>query len=325
MDLKKLLPDRITQGLIVTVLLASLLPCTGKVYDIFNTATDVAVALLFFLHGLKLSRQAAWAGLTHWRLHLFVLFFTFVFFPVLGLLLKPVLVPLIGQPLYLGFLFLCVCPSTVQSSIAFTSMAQGNVAAAVCAASASSIVGIFLTPLLTGLLIMPHGEHVVSLDAVGKIMVQLLLPFIAGQILRPWLGRWMDERKKIISYVDQGSILLIVYTAFSSAITAGLWHQVPLIDLLFLIAVCFVVLVFVLILSFRLAKKMGFSLPDNITIMFCGSKKSLASGVPMLKVLVPAQLMGPYMLPLMIFHQIQLMICAYLASRFAKKQNLTKS
>lgn len=325
MDLKKLLPDRITRGLILAVLLASFLPCTGKVYDIFNTATDVAVALLFFLHGLKLSRQAAWAGLTHWRLHLFVLFFTFVFFPVLGLLLRPVLVPLIGQPLYLGFLFLCVCPSTVQSSIAFTSMAQGNVAAAVCAASASSIVGIFLTPLLTGLLILPHGEHVVSLDAVGKITLQLLLPFIAGQILRPWLGKWIDAQKKIISYVDQGSILLIVYTAFSSAITTGLWHQVPLMDMLILVAVCFVVLVFVLILSFRLAKKMGFSLPDNITIMFCGSKKSLASGVPMLKVLVPAQLMGPYILPLMIFHQIQLMICAYLASWFAKKQNLTKN
>ena len=325
MDLKKFLPDRTTRGLIVTVLLASFLPCTGRVYDVFNTATDVAVALLFFLHGLKLSREAAWAGVTHWRLHLFVLVFTFIFFPLVGWGLGPVLIPLIGQPLYLGFLFLCVCPSTVQSSIAFTSMAGGNVAAAVCAASASSIIGIFVTPLLTGLLILPHSEHVVSLDAVWKITLQLLVPFIAGQVLRPWMGSWIDRKKGVISYVDQGSILLIVYTAFSSAVATGLWRQVPLSDLFILIVVCFVFLVFVLIFSFQLAKKMGFTLPDNITIMFCGSKKSLASGVPMLKVLVPSQLMGPYILPLMIFHQIQLMVCAFLASRFAKKQNLTKN
>ncbi len=136
MDAKRFLPDRTTTGLIVAVLLATFLPCEGRAYQGFNLATDIAVALLFFLHGLKLSRQAALAGLTHWRLHLFVLLFTFVYFPVMGLLLKPVLVPLLGEPLYLGFLFLCVCPSTVQSSIAFTSMAGGNEAAAECEASA---------------------------------------------------------------------------------------------------------------------------------------------------------------------------------------------
>lgn len=325
MDLKKFLPDRITSGLIVAVVLASLWPCSGRVYQGFNIGTDAAVALLFFLHGLKLSRQAAWAGVTHWRLHLFVLAFTFLFFPLLGVILKPVLVPLIGMPLYMGFLFLCVCPSTVQSSIAFTSMAKGNVAAAVCAASASSIVGIFLTPLLTGLLILPAGDHLISWDAVGKITVQLLLPFIAGQVLRPWLGLWIDKRKKLISYVDQGSILLIVYTAFSSAVTAGLWSEIPPGDLISLLVVSSVVLAVALFFSFQLAKKMGFSLADNITIMFCGSKKSLASGVPMLKVLVPASLMGPYILPLMIFHQIQLMVCAFLAAKLGERQNNTNN
>ncbi len=135
----------------------------------------------------------------------------------------------------------------------------------------------------------------------------------------------MDRNKKIISYVDQGSILLIVYTAFSSAVTGGLWRQLPASDLFFLILVCSLVLAITLFFSFHFAKKWGFSLPDNITIMFCGSKKSLASGVPMLKVLVPAQSMGPYLLPLMIFHQIQLMACAFIARRFSKKTEDNKT
>lgn len=319
MNARRYLPDRTTGGLLVVLLLATFLPVTGKLYDAFNIATDIAVALLFFLHGLKLSREAALAGFTHWRLHIFILILTFVFFPLLGIVLKPLLVPLIGSQLYTGFLFLCICPSTVQSSIAFTSMAKGNVAAAVCAASASSILGIFLTPMLMGLIVMPYEGSLVSLDAVWKISVQLLLPFILGQILRPRLGAWIDRKKKIISWVDQGSILLIVYTAFSSAIAGGLWRQLPLLDLFFLIMICSLVLALVLSLSFYLAKKMGFNLADRITIMFCGSKKSLASGVPILKVLVPAGNMGSFVLPLMIFHQIQLMVCSYLAQRFRKR------
>lgn len=314
-------PDRITSGLIIVLLMAIFLPVKGSAYIFFDRATDVAVALLFFLHGLKLSREAALAGLLHWRLHLFVFLLTFVFFPVLGIALKPLLVPLIGSQLYLGFLFMCICPSTVQSSIIFTSIAGGNVAAAVCAASASSIIGIFLTPLLTGLLIMPYAGEGISPDAVWKILGQLLLPFIAGQILRPKLGKWIDRRKKLVSYVDQSSILLIVYTAFSSAVVGGLWKQLPLVDFILLTVVCFLVLVLVLSLSFYLAKKLGFNFPDSITIMFCGSKKSLASGVPMLKVLVPTGSMGSFVLPLMIFHQIQLMICSYLAQRFSKREN----
>ena len=316
----RLLPDRITLGLILAVLLAVFLPAEGVVYRGFNQATDVAVALLFFLHGLKLSRQAAWEGLLHWKLHLVVLGFTFVFFPLLGVALKPVLVPLLGLPLYLGFLFLCITPSTVQSSIAFTSIAKGNVAAAVCAASLSSLVGIFLTPLLTGLLIFPQEGGGISLSwgAVGKIMYLLLLPFIVGQVLRPYWGSWMDRNKKYLSYVDQGSILLIVYTAFSHAMSSGIFGQFSWGVLGILVGVSFAVLVLVLFLSFVLPPRLGFGRADTIAIMFCGSKKSLASGIPMLNVLVAGQALGAFILPLMIFHQLQLMMCAFLAQRLRR-------
>src|SRR5215475_3524099 len=135
MALQRFLPDRFTCALIVTVVLASLLPCRGATASVFNVLTDLAIGLLFFLHGAKLSREAVVAGMTHWRLHLTVLLSTFVLFPVLGLVLRPVLSPLVTPSLYLGVLFLCTLPSTVQSSIAFTSMARGNVPAAICSAS----------------------------------------------------------------------------------------------------------------------------------------------------------------------------------------------
>ncbi|WP_250507133.1 bile acid:sodium symporter, partial [Caballeronia sp. GAFFF3] len=131
----KLLPDNFTLALVGTVIVASFLPCRGGAAVAFNWITDIAIGLLFFLHGAKLSREAIIAGATHWRLHLVVLLSTFALFPLLGLALKPVLTPLVTPALYTGILFLCTLPSTVQSSIAFTSMAKGNVPAAVCSAS----------------------------------------------------------------------------------------------------------------------------------------------------------------------------------------------
>src|SRR5580692_1641131 len=159
----KFLPDNFTLALVGTVILASLLPCRGAAAVGFNWLTNIAVGLLFFLHGAKLSREAIVSGMTHWRLHIVVLLSTFALFPLLGLALKPLLSPLVTPALYAGILFLCTLPSTVQSSIAFTSIAKGNVPAAVCSASASSLIGILLTPLLVGLLIRAHGG--VSLGA----------------------------------------------------------------------------------------------------------------------------------------------------------------
>ena len=320
MRLSRLLPDAFTVAIVLTVVLASLLPCRGAGARLFGGLTTAAIALLFFLHGARLSREAAIAGLTHWRLHLTVLASTFVLFPVMGLLLRPLLAPLVTPALYAGVLFLCVLPSTVQSSIAFTSIARGNVSAAVCAASASSLLGIVLTPLLVALTLHVHGGAGISIDAIGDIVLQLLVPFVAGQVAQRWIGSWAAAHRRLLSFVDQGSILLVVYTAFSAAVLEGLWQQTPLWLLAGLLVVDGVLLALALLITRYGARALGFDRADEITIVFCGSKKSLASGVPMAHVLFAGSMLGTVILPVMLFHQIQLMTCAVLARRYARGQ-----
>ena len=317
--LVRLLPDRFTLYLICTVIIASIVPAHGQGVVVFGWITNIAVGLLFFLHGAKLSREAILAGITHWRLHLLVFCATFVLFPLLGLALKPVLAPLVTPALYVGVLYLCVLPATVQSAIAFTSLARGNIPAAVCSASASTLLGVFVTPLLVNLVVVPHHMGSGSLDAIGRILLQLMVPFVAGHLLRPWIGGFVKRHAPVLKFVDQGSILLVVYTAFSAAVIEGLWKQVPLSALGGLLAVNAVLLTLALVLTTLAARKLGFDKADEITIVFCGSKKSLASGVPMAKVLFPAASVGAIVLPLMLFHQMQLMVCAVLAQRYARR------
>ncbi|HWY23933.1 MAG TPA: bile acid:sodium symporter family protein [Nevskia sp.] len=314
--------DNFTLALVATVTAATLLPARGAMAALFDGATVFAIALLFFLHGAKLSREAIIAGATHWRLHLTVFLATFGLFPLLGFALKPLLAPLVTPELYLGVLYVCALPATVQSAIAFTSIARGNVPAAICSASASSILGIFLTPLLVGVLLgtqSPAGGGG-TLQAVWKIIEQLLLPFIAGQVARQWIGRWVDRNKGLLKFVDQGSILLVVYVAFSAAVLQGLWHQVPPLSLGGTLVVNAVLLTLVLLATRTAARLQGFDRADEITTVFCGSKKSLASGVPMAKVLFAGHSVGVILLPLMLFHQMQLMVCAVLARKYAARR-----
>lgn len=315
----RFLPDNFTLALVTVVIIASLLPASGQVAIGFGWLTNIAIALLFFMHGAKLSRESIIAGAGHWRLHLLVFGLTFVAFPLIGLALKPLLSPLIGKDLYMGVLYLCALPATVQSAIAFTSLARGNIPAAICSAAASSLFGIFLTPLLVTLLLSVHGEGGSTVDAIVKISVQLLLPFVTGQIMRRWIGAWVGRNKSWLKFVDQGSILLVVYGAFSEAVNEGIWHKIPLWDLGGLVVVCCVLLGLVLLASTLLGKLFGFNVEDRITILFCGSKKSLATGVPMAQVLFAGSTIGVLILPLMLFHQIQLMVCAVLAQRYAKR------
>jgi sodium/bile acid cotransporter 7 len=243
----RFLPDNFTLALVATVALASVWPARGALGADFETLTAVAIGLLFFLHGAKLSREAIIAGATHWRLHLLVLASTFVLFPVLGLALKPLLAPLVTPQLYLGVLFLCMLPATVQSAIAFTSIARGNVAAAVCSASASTLIGIFITPVLVSLFVVPHRAGAASAwSSIGHIMLQLMAPFVAGQLLRGWIHPWLARHGGALKFVDQGSILLVVYTAFSAAVVQGLWKQVSFSSLAGLLGVCAVLLALML-------------------------------------------------------------------------------
>lgn len=320
MNRPRFLPGNFTLALLGTISLASFLPVRGSAAQGFEWLTTAAITLLFFLHGAKLSRAAVVAGLGHWRLHLLVFACTFVLFPIMGLLLKPLFSGLLTPDLAVGMLFLCTLPATVQSSIAFTAVARGNVAVAVCSASASSLIGVFITPLLVGWLVVPGGVSGSSnLGAVGRIMLQLKLPFVFGQLLQPWIGGFVTRHASGLKLVDQGSILLVVYTAFSAAVIEGLWKQVPLPTLFSLAATCCLLLALSLTMTTWGSRAFGFGKEDEVAIVFCGSKKSLASGVPMAKVLFAAHTVGVMLLPVMLFHQIQLMVCAVLAQRYAKR------
>lgn len=310
--------DPFTLTLVTVVLLASFFPARGEFVPFFEHLTTAAIALLFFMHGAKLSREAIISGGGHWRLHLWVMCSTFIVFPVLGVLFAWWAPINVDPALYTGFIYLCILPATVQSAIAFTSLAGGNVAAAVCSASASSLLGIFISPLLVGLLMNLHGAGG-SLEQVGKIMLQLLLPFVLGHLSRPWIGAWVARHKKWISKTDQTSILLVVYSAFSEAVVNGIWHKVGPGSLLFIVAVSIVLLAIVIAINIFVARKCGFNKADEITIVFCGSKKSLANGIPMANILFPTSILGIMVLPLMIFHQIQLMVCAVLARRYKRQ------
>jgi solute carrier family 10 (sodium/bile acid cotransporter), member 7 len=320
--LDRLKVDPYLIAIVSTAALAAALPARGQVAIDFDHATTLFIGLLFFLYGARLSPRAVWQGIANWRLQVLVLISTFGVFPLLGLG-ADVLVPhVLSSQLYMGVLFLSMLPSTVQSSIAFTSIAGGNVAAAVCAASASSLIGIAVTPLLVTLLMRSAAG--VSLHSMEEILLQILAPFIAGQLARPWIAGWLEQHKWLTMLSDRGSILMIVYSAFSAGMVAGIWHRVDLPGLGGVMVANALLLSLVLTITTWASRWLGFSRQDEIAIVFCGSKKSLAAGLPMLNILFPAGMIGIMMLPLILFHQIQLMICATLARRYAEHAKPTR-
>ena len=314
------MPDRFTIGIILSILLGLFLPCSGVTADVFGWITHAAIILLFYLYGLKLSRKAVWEGVTHWRLQAMVLFFTFAFFPLITTACKPLLEPLVGASLFGGLLYIACLPSTVQSSIAFTSIAGGNVPAAVCSASISSLMGVFLTPLLVGLLFSQEssGGTSVGLDAILTISYQILLPFALGQLTQRWLKPWVDSHRSLISLNDQLTIWLVVYTSFSNATIHGYWGRLDAWHLGGLIAACLILLAIIQLTIYICCKLLHFNRADSVAILFCGSKKSLAVGAPMMLAIF-GTLDNNLLLPLMVFHQVQLMLCAHLAARWKSK------
>jgi solute carrier family 10 (sodium/bile acid cotransporter), member 7 len=311
--------DPFLTAILATVAIAFLMPARGEAASAVGWLTDVAIALLFFMHGARLSPQAAFLGARHWRLHTMVFLSTFALFPLLAITehwLAPGLLP---APLWAGVILLSALPSTVQASIAFTSVAGGNVPAALCSASASNLLGVFLTPVIAGLLLTGHGADL-SARSILTLALQLLLPFAAGQLLRPWIGDLVTRNARALKGVDYGSILLIVYSAFSHGVVNGIWHQVDALQLVVLALVDAALLAAVITILTFASKWLGFSRADQITIVFCGSKKSLASGLPIATVLFAGHV-GLVILPVMVFHQIQLMVCASLARRYAAGSN----
>jgi len=313
--LVRFLPDSFMLAILAAVGMALVLPCRGESARWVAIGSDVAIALLFFLQGARLSRSAVLSGILHWRLHLIILGATFVAFPLLGLAMYPLSGTVLAPPLYAGLVFLCTLPSTVQASVVFTSIAGGNVAAALCAASLSSILGMVLTPLLVGLLLHAHGET--SLKGLGSIALLLLLPFLAGQVLQGRIGAWMQRRHRMVGLVDRGSVLLVVYGALSAATVSGAWSRLPPANFLVLAIVAAALLALMLAGTALVARRFALSREDEIAVIFCGSKKSLVTGIAMANVLFAGASLGLVVLPLMIFHQIQLVVCAALARRYA--------
>ena len=311
-------PDPLIVLIILAVIIAIIAPARGSFADIFGQLTNVAIALLFFLYGARLSTQEALNGLKHWRLHLTILAFTFVVYPLIGIALRP-LTAVISHDMYLGILFLTLVPSTVQSSVAFTSIAKGNVAGAIVSASASNLVGVIITPLLVMLLMGTGGGVHIDTSVFGEIALLLLAPFVLGQLTRRWVGK--VAQSKATKVVDRGSIAMVVYSAFSKGVVDGIWSSISLWDLAFLVVFAAIFVAFMLWLTRKASQKMGFNRADTIAIEFCGSKKSLATGLPMASVIFASggASLGLLILPLMIYHQVQLMMCSWLAARYAQR------
>lgn len=298
--------------------LASVLPATGMAATAVDIVSTGAIALLFFLHGVRLKRESLVTAATDWKIHGVILACTFVMFPLLGVAMHRTMPGALPPALWTGMLYLCALPSTVQSSIAFTSVARGNVAVALCAAAFSNLFGVMITPFLSSALLGTQGG--VSAGQVGKIASELLLPFVVGHLLRPWLGAWAERNRTLLTFTDRGTIVLAVYASFGAAVVEGLWHKVAPLQLVVLLALCLLLLAVVLGLTTLIARALGYGTAEEIAIVFVGSKKSLASGAPMAKIIFPAAVAGAAILPVMVFHQAQLMACAAIARRYGERK-----
>jgi solute carrier family 10 (sodium/bile acid cotransporter), member 7 len=304
--------------LIATVALAALLPARGSATGIVDVAVDLAVALLFLLYGARLKPEAIWSGLSHWRLQSLIFASTYILFPMTGVVLALLLRGHLPADIVTGLMFLCLLPSTVQSSIAFTSIARGNVPGALCSASLSNMLGVVLTPILVSQL-LPAASGGFSLKALEGIAMQILLPFMIGQLVRPWIGDWLLRHALLTSVVDRGSVLVVVYAAFSAGMVAGIWHQLSPGSIAVILMIDLAVLALIICSTTWVSRALAFSKEDEIAIVFCGSKKSMAGGIPMAAILFPGHAIGMIVLPLMLFHQAQLFVCATMARRYAER------
>jgi len=308
--------------MLAAVGLAVLLPDLGRTGGPLHAdlLADGGIFLVFFLHGLSLSPQALRTGVGSGRLHLLVQAFTFGVFPLLWLLTDALVGRWLPPALSLGFLYLCAVPSTLSSSVALTGAARGNVPGALFNASLSSLLGTVLTPALLALLghaaqgALPFGE------AVGKLTLLLLAPLLLGQLLRPVLGQAAAKVRRYTGGVDRAVILLLVYASFADSVASGVFTRYGAGTLLLALVGALLLLALALVLSTLASRALGFSKEDEIAAVFCGSKKTLASGVPMARLLFGAHpALGLIVLPLMLYHQAQLFVGAVLAERYAQR------
>ncbi len=317
-------PDWFLRGMVAAVALAWVAPVPGASGGSLHPEilTKAGIALIFLLHGLSLSFPALRAGALRWPVHLVVQLTTFVAFPLLGIgLLRATRGWLLPDDLALGFFYLCALPSTVSSSVAMTAAARGNVAAAVFNATASSLLGIVLTPLWVGWWVGDTGRS--GSLPVGAVIVDLLkwlvLPLVVGQLVRPWLGAWAGRHKRGIGVADRLTILLLVYTSFCDSVERGVWSGQG--SRILSLAAGGSALLFGLVLAgtWLTCEALRFPSGDRAAAVFCGSKKTLASGVPMAQLLFAGDArLGVILLPILIYHPLQLLACGWLAGHWGR-------
>lgn len=312
----RLRPDPFILALLAAAVVASFVPATGDVLDVLKTVSKVAIGLLFFLYGARLSTAETVTGLRHWRLHIVILSTTFVLFPLLGLAIQIFDGNLLRSSLASGVLLLCLVPSTVQSCVVFTRIAGGNVAGAVVNASMSNLIGVFLTPALVALLMA--SDAAVDGGSIVRIFLQILAPFVLGQLLRPLVGGFVTRSDAVLKQYDRSSIVLVVFVAFSEGAQADIWSSLSVGSVLAVALVCAALLSIVMGWCVAIGRALHFDRSDRIAILFCGCNKSLASGLPIASVLFAPKDVALIVLPLMLYHQLQLMTCAVVAGRLAR-------
>ncbi|ENI4127805.1 bile acid:sodium symporter [Vibrio fluvialis] len=326
--LAKLKKEWFLVGMVVAIALATVTSELGRSGGVIHLdqLTGIGIAIVFFLHGLGLSPQAIKAGLTNWRLHVYIQMATFVVYPILWVIFGEAFLAYMPSALAFGFCYLLVLPSTISSSVAMTSVGKGNVPGAIFNASLSSILGVFITPLLIQLFMGFEGVQLDLLDSVISISKLLLLPMIVGQLMRPYLVAWVDRHKAVVNKVDKYVILLIVYNAFCDSVVNGIWSEFSVGLLATSIIICTVILLVMVHLIQWGARRTKFTLPDEVAAVFCGTKKTLAAGIPMAKVIFGADpSLGMILLPIMLYHPVQIFYCAVLANRYARQSESLKT
>ena len=320
--LKRVFTDWFLCGMLLATLLAYVFPRFGSTGGAMHAewVINIGVFLVFFLHGVNLSSEQISHGLKNMRLHLMVQGFTFIVFPLLWLLADTLLGTRIAPLLMLGFFYLCALPSTISSSVALTGSAGGNVPAAILNASLSSVLGIFLTPLLVSF-VVGSGSGGIDLGAtLLDLCAMLLLPLVLGQLVRPLLGRFFARHKQYTNIVDKVVILLLVYAAFCNSMVSGMWQQQGAAVILGAFIGSALLLAAILWMTTRTARALKFSTADEIAAVFCASKKSLAAGAPMAALIFGANPgLGLILLPIMIYHPLQLIVCSVMAENYATR------
>ncbi|WP_153800347.1 bile acid:sodium symporter family protein [Foetidibacter luteolus] len=320
--MKRRLVEPFVLALLLTVLLAWLVPYPGTKQSPFHLdeIAGVGVSIIFLLYGIQLGPEKLKSGLTNMRLHLLVHLSTFVLFPLVIILLKPLFVTVFLQKVWLPFFFLAVLPSTVSSSVVMVSLAEGNVPGAIFNASISSLLGIFITPLWMSFFMQHQASGFHLADITGKLMLQVLLPVTAGLLLHGRLGSYAASVKKQLKLFDQFIILLIVYCSFCDSFSSGIFNGFGPVYLLAMLLMVTALLFIAYGAIWLVSRLLHLNREDSITALFCGSKKSLVHGSVMSKVLFtgPAGT-GLVLLPLMMYHAVQLFIISIIAGRMRRK------